>query len=77
MLLLLQAYNFQTELDFLKHSWSPRIDSNESIPPAYVVAGLALKTPPKKTHPKKPKKTHLKKPTKNVFFWVFKIFNFF
>jgi hypothetical protein len=32
---------------------------------------LALKNPPKKTHPKKPKKTHLKKPTKSVFFWVF------
>jgi hypothetical protein len=32
-------------------------------------AGLALKNPPKKTHPKKPKKTHLKKPTKNGFFW--------
>jgi len=32
---------------------------------------LALKNPPKKTHPKKPKKTHLKKPTKNGFFWVF------
>jgi hypothetical protein len=37
--------------------------------------GLALKNPPKKTHPKKPKKTHLKKPTKNGFFWVF--FGFF
>jgi FHS family Na+ dependent glucose MFS transporter 1 len=30
-------------------------------------AGLAIKNPPKKTHPKKPQKTHLKKPTKNVF----------
>jgi hypothetical protein len=36
--------------------------------------GLALKNPPKKTHPKKPKKNHLKKPTKNVFFWVFLVF---
>jgi hypothetical protein len=27
-------------------------------------AGLALKNPPKKTHPKKPKKTRLKKPKK-------------
>jgi hypothetical protein len=35
------------------------------------IPGLALKNPPKKTHPKKPKKTHLKKPTKNGFFWVF------
>jgi hypothetical protein len=33
--------------------------------------GLALKNPPKKTHPKKPKKTHPKKPTKNVFFLGF------
>jgi hypothetical protein len=43
-------------------------------------SGLAIKNPPKKTHPKKPKKTHLKKPTKNGFFWVFlgffKFFNF-
>jgi hypothetical protein len=41
--------------------------------------GLALKNPPKKTHPKKPKKTHLKKPTKSGFFGffgVFLIFNF-
>jgi hypothetical protein len=50
---------------------------------AQCTAGLALKNPPKKTHPKKPqkthpkkpKKTHLKKPTKNVFFWGF--FGFF
>jgi hypothetical protein len=35
---------------------------------------LALKNPPKKTHPKKPKKTHLKKPTKNGVFWVFWVF---
>jgi hypothetical protein len=35
---------------------------------------LALKNPPKKTHPKKPKKTHLKKPTKNGFFGVFWVF---
>jgi hypothetical protein len=42
------------------------------------LAGLALKNPPKKTHPKKPKKTHLKKPTKNGFFWVFMgFFKFF
>jgi hypothetical protein len=40
-------------------------------------AGLAIKNPPKKTHPKKPKKTHLKKPTKNVFFVSFLIFNFY
>jgi hypothetical protein len=39
--------------------------------------GLALKNPPKKTHPKKPKKTHLKKPTKSGFFWVFLNFEFF
>jgi hypothetical protein len=39
--------------------------------------GLALKNPPKKTHPKKPKKTHLKKPNKNGFFWVFLNFLFF
>jgi hypothetical protein len=43
--------------------------------------GLALKNPPKKTHPKKPKKTHLKKPTKKCFFfgffWVFLNFLFF
>jgi hypothetical protein len=32
------------------------------------ITGLALKNPPKKTHPKKPKKTHLTKPTKNGFF---------
>jgi hypothetical protein len=37
----------------------------------HLKAGLALKNPPKKTHPKKPKKNHLKKPTKNVFFWFF------
>jgi hypothetical protein len=37
----------------------------------YLLSGLALKNPPKKTHQKKPKKTHLKKPTKNVFFGVF------
>jgi hypothetical protein len=36
--------------------------------------GLALKNPPKKTHPKKTKKNHLKKPTKNVFFLVFWVF---
>jgi hypothetical protein len=36
--------------------------------------GLALKNPPKKTHPKKPKKTHLKKPTKSGFFWFFGFF---
>ncbi len=34
-------------------------------------AELALKNPPKKTHPKKPKKTHLKKPTNNGFFLFF------
>jgi hypothetical protein len=34
-------------------------------------AGLAIKNPPKKTHPKKPKKTHIKKPTKNEFFSFF------
>jgi hypothetical protein len=36
--------------------------------------GLALKNPPKKTHPKKPKKTTQKNPLKMVFlvfFWVF------
>ncbi len=47
--------------------------------PSY--SGLALKNPPKKTHPKNPKKTkktHLKKPAKNVFFLVFWFFfNFF
>jgi hypothetical protein len=38
-------------------------------------AGLAIRNPPKKTHPKK---NHLKKPTKNVFFWVFlKFLNFY
>jgi hypothetical protein len=37
--------------------------------------GLAVKNPPKKTHPKKTQKNHLKKTTKNVFFWVF--FGFF
>jgi hypothetical protein len=31
-------------------------------------AGLSIKNPPKKTHPKKPT---LKKPTKNVFFFFF------
>jgi hypothetical protein len=30
-------------------------------------SGLALKNPPKKTHPQKPKKTHLKNPLKIVF----------
>jgi hypothetical protein len=35
---------------------------------------LALKNPPKKTHPKKPKKTHLKKPTKNGFFGFFAVY---
>jgi hypothetical protein len=50
-------------------------DSGPSNP---IEAGLALKNPPKKTHPKKPQKTHLKKPTKNVFFvWVFLNFLFF
>jgi hypothetical protein len=34
-------------------------------------AGLAIKNPPKKTHPKKQKKIHQKKPTKNVFFLGF------
>ncbi len=34
-------------------------------------SGLALKNPPKKTHPKKPKKTHLKKPNKSGFFGFF------
>jgi hypothetical protein len=37
--------------------------------------GLALKNPPKKTHPNKPKKKPLKKTKKNPpasgFFWVF------
>jgi hypothetical protein len=34
-------------------------------------AGLAIKNPPQKTHPKKPtQKNHLKKPAKNGF-WVF------
>jgi hypothetical protein len=33
--------------------------------------GLALKNPPKKTHPKKPKKTHLKNPIKIGFFGFF------
>jgi hypothetical protein len=37
----------------------------------YHTAGLALKNPPKKTHPKQPKKTHLKNPTKNGFFGFF------
>ena len=32
------------------------------------IAGLALKNPPNKTHPKKPNKTHLKKPSTK---WVF------
>jgi hypothetical protein len=36
--------------------------------PSALAPGLALKNPPKKTHPKKPQKNHLKKPTKNVFF---------
>jgi hypothetical protein len=36
--------------------------------------GLAIKNPPKKTHPKKNKKTHLKKPTKNGFFGFFGVF---
>jgi hypothetical protein len=34
-------------------------------------AGLALKNPPKKTHPKKPKKTRLKKPTRKLVFLGF------
>jgi hypothetical protein len=34
-------------------------------------AGLALKNPPKKTHPKKPKKKPPKKPTKNDFLEFF------
>jgi hypothetical protein len=38
---------------------------------AHLLAGLALKNPPKKTHPKKPKKFHLKKPTKNGFWGFF------
>jgi hypothetical protein len=42
--------------------------------------GLALKNPPKKTHPKKPKRNHLKNPLKMDFFgffwFFFKIFNF-
>jgi hypothetical protein len=33
-----------------------------------VVAGLAIKNPPKKTRPIKPKKTRLKKPTSKRFF---------
>jgi hypothetical protein len=39
--------------------------------PGPLQPGLALKNPPKKTHPEKPKKNHLKKTTKNGFFWVF------
>jgi hypothetical protein len=45
--------------------------------PQWLWAGLALKNPPKKIHPKKTKKTHLKKTTKNGFFWVFLKFLFF
>jgi hypothetical protein len=46
-----------------------------------LMVGLAIKNPPKQTHPKNPK-NHLKKPTKNVFlvgfFWVFKfVLNFY
>jgi hypothetical protein len=36
--------------------------------------GLALKNPPKKTHPKKTKKTHLKNPLKMVFLGFFGFF---
>jgi hypothetical protein len=46
-------------------------ESSQSILEIPNVPGLALKNPPKKTHPKKPQKTHLKKPTKSGFFWVF------
>jgi hypothetical protein len=48
-----------------------------------MLSGLALKNPPKKTHPKKPtQKNPPKKPTKNVFFWgvfwgFFKFFIFY
>ncbi len=53
--------------------------------PHLFLPGLALKNPPKKTHPKKPtqktQKTHLKKTTKSVFlggfFGFFKIFYFY
>jgi hypothetical protein len=48
-----------------------RIRIRTKITDPSCTAGLALKNPHKKTHPKKPKKTHLKKPTKNGFFWVF------
>jgi hypothetical protein len=40
-------------------------------------AGLAIKDPPKKTHPKKPtQKTHLKNPTKMCFLVLFGFFKF-
>jgi hypothetical protein len=39
------------------------------VPGTEYIPGLALKNPPKKTHPKKPKK--------NGFFWVFLNFLFF
>jgi hypothetical protein len=39
---------------------------------SFQLAGLALKNPPKKNHPKKPQKTHPKKTTKNVFWGFFK-----
>jgi hypothetical protein len=41
-----------------------------------VQAGVAIKKPPKKTHPNKPQKNHLKKPIKNGFLGFFLIFNF-
>jgi hypothetical protein len=40
------------------------------------IPGLALKNPPKKTHPKKPKKKHLKKPLKMGFLGFFGFFKF-
>ncbi len=62
-----------TSLRFLKftfwNSYVLKLLRLETLTFREVMAGLALKNPPKKTHPKKPKKTHQK--------WVFWVFLFF
>jgi hypothetical protein len=43
----------------------------------HLTAGLAIKNPPKKPHPKKPKKKTHKKPTKNGFLGFLKFLIFY
>ncbi len=72
------GYYLQIQLSILSRIFSVlHPDWIISVDPARFRPGLALKNPPKKTHPKKPQKTHLKKPTKNGFFGFFLVFLIF